>query len=314
MDLRTATARLAGAGKSGCGKDEILAAVERAIAKVAPAAVEQSPVRSASQALAPKIGSGANQGAPPAGEPSSSSWAKAYGEDRFGRYADVEVPGTLTGFRVRFIPAGTFTMGSPEGEDGRFAGEGPQHQVTISKGYWMAESECTQAVYKAVTGRNPSRFEGVDRPVDRVSWEDAQVFLTKINRLIPGFNARLPTEAEWEHAARAGTMTARHGPLKDVAWCGEQAQPGTHPVKQKQANAWGLHDMLGNVYEWTQDRNGSYTSRAESDPGGPGVGRERVIRGGAWNDHARRCRAAFRAAERPENGPAHLGFRLVRAE
>ena len=157
---------------------------------------------------------------PPRPPPSVSKprWASSVGEDRFGVYADVTIPGTRASFRMRRIQPGRFVMGSPKTEEGRFNGEGPQHRVTISRGFWMADSECTQAVYEAVTGKNPSRFKGADRPVEQVSWDDAQAFLRTINRRIPGLDLRLPTEAEWEYAARAGTTAARHGELDAVAW------------------------------------------------------------------------------------------------
>ena len=120
---------------------------------------------------------------------------------------------------MRYIEPGTFMMGSPDDDPEAFDRERPQHKVTLTKGFWLADSECTQAVYQAVTGKkNPSRFQGDDRPVERVSWNDAQAFLQALNQKLPGLQARLPTEAQWEYAARAGTTEARYGALDTIAW------------------------------------------------------------------------------------------------
>ena len=173
--------------------------------------------------------------------------------DPSGIYADVVFSEAQVRFRMRWIEPGTFTMGSPDDEVGRQDHEGPQHQVTLTQGFWLADTPCTQAVYAAVMGTSPSRFKGADRPVEEVSWDDAQEFLQRINERLPGSAFMLPTEAQWEYAARAGTTAARYGALDAIAWYGGNGEGQTHSVKQKQPNAWGLYDTLGNVWEWTQD-------------------------------------------------------------
>ena len=238
-------------------------------------------------------------------------WATAMGRDRFGTYADVIIPGTQAKFRMRWIEPGTFVMGSPNGEEGRDSDEGPRHKVTLRQGFWMADSECTQAVYEAVMGTNPSDFKGADRPVEQVSWNEVQAFLTKLNALVPGPDFRLPTEAEWEYAARAGTTKARYGALDAIAW---RVGGETHPVKRKQPNAWGLYDMLGNIWEWCADWYGSYDSGHAYDPIGPTEGTYRVLRGGGWFSPARSVRAAFRDRVDPSSRHSSFGFRLSRGQ
>ena len=240
--------------------------------------------------------------------------AQKVATDTFGVYADLVIPGSKADFRMRWIEPGTFTMGSPEYEAGRDGDEGPQHEVTLTAGFWLADAPCTQAVYKAVTGKNPSGFQGRDRPVERVSWNDAQVFLSKLNQRVSGAPFVLPTEAQWEYACRAGTTDARYDVLDSIAWHPGNAEGGTHPVRQKQPNAWGLYDMLGNVYEWCQDEQRSYSSQAQRDPMLPDTGGGRVIRGGSWLAHARLCRAALRGADPPSFAGANLGFRFARGQ
>lgn len=278
------------------------------------------------------------------------TWAAAAGRDRHGLWAAFEVAGVRQ--RVRWIPPGRFLMGSPEGEAGRFDDEGPQHWVTITRGYWLGDAPVTQALWTAVMGENPSRFRSDDRPVEQVSWADSQGFLARLKRVLDGFAARLPTEAEWERACRAGTTTAtwvsdltlrgeNDAPELDaIAWYGgnsgvgfdlangydasdwpEKQHPGdrsgTHPVGQKSPNPYGLHDMLGNVYEWCQDAAegfgapARYTSEPVEDPVAEERGSARVYRGGAWRSNARYVRAALRFADEPGYRSALLGFRLA---
>ena len=219
------------------------------------------------------------------------------------------------------IPAGSFTMGSPRDEDGRFEGEGPQREVTLSQGFGMGKYEVTQGQWEAVMGSNPSHFSncGARCPVDHVSWDDVQNFIVELNQREAGsgYAYRLPTEAEWEYAARAGTSGARYGALDEIAWYSENSDSlarvgGPRRVGQKQANAWGLHDMLGNVWEWTGDRFGDYRSGAVTDPTGPESGSYRVYRGGSWFTGARNARSAYRNGNAPGRRNISIGFRLVR--
>ena len=226
---------------------------------------------------------------------------------------------TLDAMEFARIPAGSFVMGSPEDEEGRFDGwEGPQREVTLSQAFWMGKHEVTQVEWEALMGSNPSRFSecGAQCPVENVSWEDAQEFIRRLNERESesGYVFRLPTEAEWEYAARAGTTGPRHGELDDVAWWRGNSGRRTHPVGQKRANAWGLHDMLGNVGEWTADLHGDYPSGAATDPTGPSTGSERVIRGADYSAHARYVRSAFRTNSLPGRRFVTTGFRLVRTD
>jgi formylglycine-generating enzyme required for sulfatase activity len=229
-----------------------------------------------------------------------------------------------------FIPPGTFTLGSPTNEVGRSPNEGPQTVVTISHGFWMGRHPVTQAEYMAVTGANPSNFKGdLRRPVESVSWDSATNYCAMLTRqelaaghILVGSRYRLPTEAEWEYAARAGT-TARYyygdDPgaimLTSHAWDASNSGAMTHPVEQKPANPWGLFDMEGNVWELCQDWFGPYAGGSETDPQGPasspiGV---KVMRGGAWDAFDSDCRSASRGTfgESPFITDIVVGFRVV---
>jgi formylglycine-generating enzyme required for sulfatase activity len=225
---------------------------------------------------------------------------------------------------VRIAP-GTFMMGSPPGEEGRYDVE-TQHSVTISRAYCMKATEVTQGEWQAVMGSNPSHFKncGANCPVEKVSWDDAVGYANALSRRegLPECYAgstfaglgcsgyRLPTEAEWEYAARAGTTAATYGNLDSVAWYDKNSGSATHPVGQKQPNAWGLYDMLGNVLEWTGDWYGTYPGRV-TDPLGAGAGSSRVIRGGSWGYYARGARAADRIPDTPGYRGYYCGFRLA---
>ena len=165
-------------------------------------------------------------------------------------------------------------------------------------------------------GSNPSGFPecGLDCPVERVSWEDAQEFIRRLNAMDGATTYRLPTEAEWEYAARAGTTGDRYGNLDAIAWCGENSGGRTHPVGGKVPNAWGLHDMLGNVWEWVEDWYGDYPGGTVTDPRGPGSGSYRVLRGGGWHFSASYCRSSRRNNGPPGIRDYGLGFRLLRTE
>lgn len=205
-----------------------------------------------------------------------------------------------------WCPPGSFLMGSPESEEGHRSGE-RQHRVTLTKGFWMAKYPVTQAQWKSVMGDNPSEFLGDNRPVEQVSWYDCQAFCKKA-----GF--RLPTEAEWEYACRAGSKGpyAGTGRLEDMGWfAGEQP----HPVGEKQPNAWGLYDMHGNVWECCEDWYGGYPSGAVTDPKGASSGARRVCRGGSWFHTAQDCRSACRSQYYygPSDACICLGFRPARS-
>jgi formylglycine-generating enzyme required for sulfatase activity len=207
------------------------------------------------------------------------------------------------------IPPGNFTMGSSSSETTPH--ERPAHPVTISKPFLMAATEVTQAQWKAVFGSNPANFEGDELPIEQVSWSDAQEFIREMNAKEDGAHYRLPTEAEWEYACRAGAMGYHYGDLDSIAWFDPNSGGATHPVGQKQPNAWGLYDMLGNVYEWCEDWKGAYPEGSVTDPGGPSTGSFRVIRGGSWMVHANRTKAHFRDFFPPEQHRTDIGFRVV---
>jgi formylglycine-generating enzyme required for sulfatase activity len=207
------------------------------------------------------------------------------------------------------IPAGSFDMGS---DSAKAFDQNPVHQVTITRAFELQTTEVTQAQWVAVMGSNPSHFKGDDLPVDSVSWNDAQEFIGKLNALDPEKNYRLPTEAEWEYACRAGSKDARYGDLDAIAWWTHNSGQQTHAVGQKQPNAWGLYDMLGNVWELCADWKDSYPVRSVTDPTGPSSGYYRVSRGGGWFDAASAVHATFRSSPEPTYRGSSLGFRLAR--
>jgi formylglycine-generating enzyme required for sulfatase activity len=215
-----------------------------------------------------------------------------------------------------FCPGGAFTMGSPASEQGRSDAEN-QVSVTLSKGFWMAQTEVTLAQWQAVMGTNPSGFKGDDLPVESVSWDDAQEFIKKVNGsgVMPsGWKFALPTEAQWEYACRAGEAGPYSGgTIEQVAWYGdwndEKSARKNHNVGTKKANAWGLHDMHGNVWEWCADWYYA-TLPGGTDPSGPSSGVNRVYRGGSWfHSGADNCRAAIRRGNDPDDRRYYLGFR-----
>jgi formylglycine-generating enzyme required for sulfatase activity len=216
-----------------------------------------------------------------------------------------------------WISPGTFTMGSPADEAWRRNDE-VQHTVTLTQGFWFSDHEVTQNEYQAVMGSNPSYWNGESLPVEQVSWNDAVAYCQKLTekeraagRITAQHAYRLPTEAEWEYAARAGTTGARYGQLDTIAWYELNSGKQTHPVKQKAANAWGLHDMLGNVFEWCSDWSGDYPTRSVTDPMGPSSGSLRVARGGSWLRLVGGARSAGRGWGVPNIGYNYQGFRPV---
>jgi formylglycine-generating enzyme required for sulfatase activity len=219
------------------------------------------------------------------------------------------------GLAVRWVPSGRFAMGSPLSESDRDSDE-VQHEAVLTRGFFLAETECTQGQWEAVMGGNPSHFKGTDRPVEQVSWGEAEEYCRKLTAkqraegILPkGWEWRLPTEAEWEYAVRAGTTGARYGELDTIAWHRGNTGSETHPVSQKAANAWGLHDMIGNVWEWCSDWSGDYPTGSVTDPTGPNSGSSRVIRGGSWSSGARYARSALRNGDDPGNRHFLLSFR-----
>jgi len=214
------------------------------------------------------------------------------------------------GMEFVYISPGTFMMGTPA------SGAGRQHQVTLTKGYYLQMTEVTQSQWQAVMGNNPSKFKGDNLPVECVSWNDVQEFIRKLNQMDPGKGYRLPTEAEWEYACRAGTTTAYYwGKSMDGSYCWYDGNSSgkTHEVGTKKPNAWGLFDMIGNIYEWCQDWYGDYPSGEVTNPQGPGSGSYRLLRGGSWSNDAGFCRSARRNGSPPGWPLSNAGFRLAAA-
>ena len=284
--------------------------------------------------------------APPARVPTvEAAEAPARTEAEPARVAGSEITSSI-GMKLVWIPPGEFEMGSPATEVGRDEDEGPTARVHLTKGFYLGKYEVTQAEWEAVLGISPAAFVncGKDCPVEKVSWSEIRKFLELLS-VKDGVPYRLPTEAEWEYAARAGTtspvytgaLTIRgknHAPELDaIAWYGgnsgvdydrsedcvawpekhhESVFCGTHPVGKKAPNAWGLHDMLGNVWEWVADWQAPYTAEPKVDPTGPAEGTERVFRGCGWDSLARGCRAAIRGWDPPDSDSYSVGFRVAR--
>jgi formylglycine-generating enzyme required for sulfatase activity len=201
------------------------------------------------------------------------------------------------GLTYVWIEPGTFQMGCSMGDTNCSADENPAHQVTLTKGFWIGQTAVTQGAYMKVTGNNPSNFKGDDKlPVEKVSWADANKFCQSVDM-------RLPTEAEWEYAARGGTSGPRYGEVDAIGWDTDNSGEKTHDVGQKQPNAYGLYDMLGNVWQWVGDFYQRYPDGAQTDPKGPAMGTARILRGGSWKDVATFIRASYR------NG-SMAGFRI----
>jgi formylglycine-generating enzyme required for sulfatase activity len=217
------------------------------------------------------------------------------------------------------VPAGEFEMGSPATEKDRAADEGPVHRVRISKSFYMGKYEVTQNLYSAVMGSNPSMFKKGERPVERVTWEEAKAFCEKLSEKYGG-SYRLPTEAEWEFACRAGTQTrfyfgddSDYSQLEQYAWCSKNSGSTTQPVGSKKPNPFGLYDMHGNVWEWCSDwyTEDYYSQSPEVDPQGTLIGSKRVLRGGGWLLSGRCSRSAARGAGVPSGRSNRGGFRVV---
>ncbi|MBI5631802.1 MAG: formylglycine-generating enzyme family protein [Elusimicrobia bacterium] len=243
----------------------------------------------------------------------------------------------IAGIAAKFIPIkpGQFQMGSPAGEQDRGADEA-QHTVEISKAFEMQATEVTQFQYLLVTGNNPSSFQTVQdcagarrqvvngvelfcphHPVESVSWDETQEFIKRLNQMQSRYAYRLPTEAEWEYAARAGSLSAYSfgdaGGLDQYAWFNDNSGGRTHAAAVKKANPWGLYDMHGNVWEWVQDWYGPYPGETVTNPAGPSTGSSRVLRGGSWFSDAGGLRSAVRYSGVPGGRYGGVGFRLVRS-
>ena len=216
------------------------------------------------------------------------------------------------------VEAGTFMMGATSEMQNPYDDEKPVHQVALTNDYYMSKYEVTQALWQAVTGKNPSKFKGDNLPVERVSWNDCQVFIRNLNNMT-GRKFRLPTEAEWEYAARGGKKSRGYqysgsSNISDVAWFDDINRNKKHPVGTKQANELGLYDMSGNVWEWCLDRYGSYSSSFQKNPTGAIMGEYRVFRGGRWGANERIGRTSCRSYCTPDFSYFNLGLRLVLSE
>jgi formylglycine-generating enzyme required for sulfatase activity len=223
------------------------------------------------------------------------------------------------GMEFILIPAGSFTMGADKNFKA-YDDETPLHRVRISRPFYLGKYEVTQAQWTAVMGNNPSKFKGQNNPVEQVSWDDAQIFIEQLNAQEGHNRYRLPTEAEWEYAARAGTTGAYSfgddaASLGEYGWYEDNSGWEAHPVGQKQPNAWGLYDMHGNVWEWVEDWYGEsyYRNSPLTDPAGPSSAGSyhRVFRGGAWYSNVRHCRSAMRYDIPSGLSYGTLGFRLA---
>ncbi|MCB1064149.1 MAG: SUMF1/EgtB/PvdO family nonheme iron enzyme [Verrucomicrobiae bacterium] len=253
------------------------------------------------------------------GEAMASSTAKQ-GPDKFAGQTAGEEMKNGPGMKLCWIPAGTFTMGSPEDESERQAEKEAQVEVTLSEGFWMGKYEVTQKEYENIAGINPASFKevGKNAPVENVSWEDAIAFCEKLTeqeqkkgKLPKGWAFTLPTEAQWEYACRAGEKGPFSGGAPDeVAWHKGNSVGKTHEVGEMKPNAWGLHDMHGNVREWCLDQFAAELAGGEN-PRGPDDGSGRIGRGGSWGNDARFCRSAYRYWDQAFYRSNVLGFRCV---
>ena len=256
-------------------------------------------------------------------------WANAYGQDNYGLWADLCVKEITQ--RMRWIPKGMFDMGSPETEKERSDNE-DFHEVTLPQGFWLADTACTQAFWLALMGENPADFkDDLQNPVETVSWLDVQKFLKRLQDLVSGVQPRLPTEAEWEYACRAGTETpfsfGENIDSDQVNFDGNEPSAGaekskyryeTVAVKSLPVNPWGLYEMHGNVWEWCSDEyqndlgskpvTDPLTAESPESPARSDV--YRMLRGGSWNLQDRYCRSAFRSGDEPVNRYNFIGLRL----
>ena len=208
------------------------------------------------------------------------------------------------GLKYVWIPPGKFQMGCSPGDAECGADEKPAHEVTITRGFWLGQTSVTQQAYQRVTGKDPSAHKGAKLPVEMVDWNEATAYCVAIG-------GRLPTEAEWEYAARAGSTGARYGNLDEIAWHTENSGGKSHEIGQKLPNAFGLYDMLGNTWQWVADWYGDYPSGPQVDPTGPASGKLRQPRGGSWGSVTKMARASHRDFVEQEHRGGKLGIRCV---
>jgi formylglycine-generating enzyme required for sulfatase activity len=228
--------------------------------------------------------------------------------------SDGELLTNCIGMQFKRLPAGSFLMGAPDSEKDRRPNDCPQHKVTLTQPFYLGVYLVTQEQYEKVMGKNPSNFKGAKRPVETVNWSEAQDFCLKLSKLQMNMTYRLPTEAEWEYAARAGTQTAYYwGDNFDgqYAWCKENSKGESQEVGTRQPNAWGLYDMSGNAWEWCADWFGAYPASEQVDPKGAASGSNRVLRGGAWGAAPNACCSTYRLDSPVDNRNFVMGFRVV---
>ena len=263
---------------------------------------------------------------------SPPSWASHWGRDQNGAWAEFTIDSSSSSSdehdavrprvvqRMRWIRPGRFLMGSPEGEAGQFSDEGPQHEVQLTSGFWIFDTPVTQELWRAVMGNSPSHFQGDRLPVEKVSWDDVQGFLERLNARFVEAMFVLPTEAQWEYACRAGTQAAYWfgddpEKLPDYAWYSDNSSGKTQAVATKHCNPWGLYDMHGNVFEWCEDfGSDDYTSASNVNPTGPKAGHSRVLRGGSWLYTAPYARSAYRSYYAPGYRYYYVGFRCAQVQ
>ena len=235
-------------------------------------------------------------------------------ERKSGDVSTITLPGNVEMEMIWCAP-GSFEMGSPVTEAGRLDDE-IHHKVSITKGFWLGKYEVTQRQWESVMRNNHSKFKEPDRPVETVSWHDCEIFIRRLNALLDGKSVRLPTEAEWEYACRAGSSkpVSGSGQINDMAWYDMNSGNQTHEVGQNKPNAWGFYDMHGNVLEWCSDWFSVPSSVAAIDPKGPPSGSFKVLRGGCWFFYDKDCRSAYRLRREPSLRNCIFGFRLVCTE
>jgi formylglycine-generating enzyme required for sulfatase activity len=209
------------------------------------------------------------------------------------------------GLKYVYIPPGAFLMGCGASDSDCYAdSEGPSHKVTLTRPFWIGQTPVTQQAFQKVTGKNPSAAKGPNRPVESVTWGDAAAYCTAVG-------GRLPTEAEWEYAARAGNAASRPEPIDQFAWYRGNSGDATHDVAQKRPNAWGLYDMVGNVAQWVNDWATSFTADPQRDPTGKPTGRSRTLRGSGYAYNLKDTRFAYRFLSAPDESEPSVGFRCV---